>query len=367
MKLFQKRGVAAAVLVLAIVLSSLWGLSKAPAKLPDVAYTEWVYDEMNVLSGKTEQILRQCNDAWDEAYYAICAVATVDTTRGWDLEDYSLTLGDAWGLGANDMILIFITGSEGPLWYMNGGNAIMSAITDAEVSRVKSALDDSVYSGQWDDAALRAFSVINEIYAAHYGDGTTDNATDYSEYGYAGNGWQDKSASPVFAFLLVLIAIFVLWIILDRMRYNRYRKRYVMPGMGRPTVLYRPIFWGRRPSVLYNPTPHVGSNRPSTSSSHRPSTGGGYRPSAGGVKPSGGSSPRPGGFSGTGSKPSSGSGRHSGFGGGSRGSFSGRSGSSGSSGRSSFGGSNRGSFGGGSGRSGGFGGGSRGGFGGGKR
>ena len=96
MKFFQKRGVAAVVLVLAILLSSAWGLSKAPAKLPDVEYTQWVYDGTNVIADKTEQIIDQCNTAWDDAYYAICAVASVDSMRGWDQEEYSLSLGEQW-------------------------------------------------------------------------------------------------------------------------------------------------------------------------------------------------------------------------------------------------------------------------------
>lgn len=383
MKFFQKRGVAAAVLVLAIVLSSIYGLSRAPVRLPDVEYTQWVYDGTNVISDKTEQIIDQCNTAWDDAYYAICAVASVDSMRGWDQEEYSLSLGEQWGLGTNDMILILVTGSDGPSWYMNGGNAIMSMITESEINRLQSALDAGVYAGNYDEAVLRAFSVINEIYAEHYG-ATPGIDAGESYYDYGGNGWQNTSGAPIASFLLVLLAIFVIWIILDRMRYNRYRRRYVLPGMGRPTVLYRPIFWGRRPSVLYNPMPHAGGGyRPPTNNNHKPTSGGSYRPptsgsyrppTSSGNKPFSGSSPRPGGFSGSGSKPSSGnSGRHSGFGGGSRGGFSssGRS-SSGSSGRSSFGGGrssfgsgSRGSFGGG--RSGGFGGGSRGGFGGGKR
>ena len=41
------------------------------------------------------------------------------------------------------------------------------------------------------------------------------------------------------------------------MRYSRYRRRYLRPGMGRPTVLYYPIFWGRpqRPRPPRPPRP----------------------------------------------------------------------------------------------------------------
>ena len=40
--------------------------------------------------------------------------------------------------------------------------------------------------------------------------------------------------------VVLLVVLLVLWVILDGMRYSRYRRRYLRPGMGRPTVLYYP-------------------------------------------------------------------------------------------------------------------------------
>lgn len=69
MKFFQKRGVAIAVLILAIVASSAWGLHKAPAvstpeggekldpSLSAAAFTQYVRDDAGVLSDKTEEAL----------------------------------------------------------------------------------------------------------------------------------------------------------------------------------------------------------------------------------------------------------------------------------------------------------------------
>ena len=66
MKFFQKRGVAIVVLILAIVASSAWGLHKAPAvstpeggekldpSLSTAAFTQYVRDEADILSDKTE-------------------------------------------------------------------------------------------------------------------------------------------------------------------------------------------------------------------------------------------------------------------------------------------------------------------------
>ena len=45
--------------------------------------------------------------------------------------------------------------------------------------------------------------------------------------------------------LLVMFLLLIIWMIVDAIRWNIYRSRYVRPGMGRPTVTYRPVFWGR--------------------------------------------------------------------------------------------------------------------------
>lgn len=366
MKFFQKRGVAIAVLILVIVASGAWGLRKKPASLPKVRYETWVYDGANLLSASSEALVARYNDQWNDAYYALCAVATVDSMRGWDSDDYTLTLGESWGLGSNDLLLVLIDASDGPSWYMNGGSDIMSVITDTEVNRIKSALDSYVYSEDWDGAIESLLPVLDTLYAAHYGASSGGTASDGGYYGgYYGNGWQDTtSAGSIFvAFLIVLLAAFVIWIILDRVRYNRYRRRYLMPGMGTPTVRYIPIFWGRS---LYRPRPVV-TPRPPNNNNRRPPSGGGFgggtRPPTGGSRPSSSSRPSSGGFGGRG-----------GFGGGSRGSFGGGFGGGFGGSRGGFGGGfggGRGGFGGGfGGGRGGFGGGfggGRGGFGGGRR
>ena len=152
-------------------------------------------------------------------------------------------------------------------------------------------------------------------------------------YAFASAAWK----------LMLLVLLFLIWIWLDRMRYNRYRRRYMMPGMGVPTVMYHPIFWGRRPPRGPRP-PRSGGPRPPQGGPRPPrsggSSGGNRRPPQQPRRPSGGSGNSFGGFGSSGRGGSFGSGNFGGFGGSSRG----------------------GGFGGG--RSGGFGGGRGGGFGG---
>ena len=85
MKFFQKRGVAIAVLILAIVASSAWGLHKAPAvstpeggekldpSLSTAAFTQYVRDDAGVLSDKTEEAIGLYNANWDKMFGSIMA------------------------------------------------------------------------------------------------------------------------------------------------------------------------------------------------------------------------------------------------------------------------------------------------------
>ena len=82
----------------------------------------------------------------------------------------------------------------------------------------------------------------------------------------------DEAANGVM-FIMILIIFFVLWIMLDGMRYRRYRRRYMMPGMGVPTVMYHPIFWGRRPPRGPRP-PRSGGPRPPQGGPRPPRSGG---------------------------------------------------------------------------------------------
>ena len=104
-----------------------------------------------------------------------------------------------------------------------------------------------------------------------------------------------------------IIFIIVLAIILDGLRWNRYRRMYLLPGMPPPVVYYRPFIWGwgrapRPPRNRRPPRPPGGGFG-----------GGGRRPPGGGFT-SGGSF-RGSGFGG-GFTRGGGVGRSGGFGGG---------------------------------------------------
>ena len=331
MKFFQKRGVAIAVLILAILASCAWGLHKAPVvstpeggekldgSLSTAAFTQYVRDEADILSDKTEEAVGLYNANWDKMFGSIMAVVTVQSSD--DLENTAYDYADTMQLGTNDAILVIAEQQQN--YYVVASGNFYDLLNGLSYSFVDSYMAGDVQKGDYNAAVQELCSQLHvELSQQYRQDQTAQN-----------------DAGTAVLFILLLIVIFVIWIMLDRMRYNRYRRRYMMPGMGIPTVVYHPIFWGRRPPRGPRPP------RPPRSGGPRPPQGGPRPPYSGG--PSGGNRrpPQP-------PRWPSGSGNSfGGFGGGRGGGFSG----------GSFGG-----FGGGS-RGGGFGGGHSGGFGGGGR
>lgn len=349
MKFFQKRGVAIVVLILAILASSAWGLHKAPAvstpeggekldpSLSTAAFTQYVRDEADILSDKTEEAVGLYNANWDKMFGSIMAVVTTESAN--DLDSIAWEYANQMELAPDDAILV-IAEQEGSYYLLPSGS-FRSLLESLSQSFVASCMADNVQKGDY-DAAVRSLCAALHV--------------ELSQQYQQSEAALDEAANSVM-FIMILIILFVLWIMLDGMRYRRYRRRYMMPGMGIPTVVYRPIFWGRRPPRGPRP-PRSGGPRPPQGGPRPPysggSSGGNRRPpqpprrpsSSGGSFGGFGSTGRGGGF-GSGSVGGFGSSRGGGFGGSRGGGFDGGRGGG-------FGGSRSGGFGGG--RGGGFGG-----------
>ena len=359
MKFFQKRGVAIVVLILAIVASSAWGLHKAPAvstpeggekldpSLSTAAFTQYVRDDAGVLSDKTEEAIGLYNANWDKMFGSIMAVVTVQSSD--NLENTAYDYADTMQLGSNDAILVIAKQQQD--YYLVASGDFYDLLSGLSQSFVASCMESGVQKSDY-DAAVRSLCAALHV--------------ELSQQYQQSEAALDEAANGVM-FIMILIIFFVLWIMLDGMRYRRYRRRYMMPGMGIPTVVYHPIFWGRRPPRgprpprSGGPRPPQGGPRPPQGGPRPPrsggSSGGNRRPPQQPRRPSGGSGNSFGGFGSSGRGGGFGSGNFGGFGGSSRGGGFGGDGSFGG-----FGGSRGGGFGGG--RSGGFGGGRGGGFGG---
>ena len=239
MKFFQKRGVAIVVLILAIVASSAWGLHKAPAittptggekvdtSLSTAAFEQYVRDEANVLSDKTEKAVSLYNANWDKMFGSIMAVVTVQSSD--NLENTAYDYADTMQLGSNDAILVIAKQQQD--YYLVASGDFYDLLSGLSQSFVASCMADNVQKGDY-DAAVRSLCAALHV--------------ELSQQYQQSKAALDEAANGVM-FIMILIIFFVLWIMLDGMRYRRYRRRYMMPGMGVPTVMYHPIFWGRRP------------------------------------------------------------------------------------------------------------------------
>lgn len=380
MKVFQNRAVAAVVMVLAIAASVAIGqvkkpdLSVEPSTKVVGSYT-YVYDEARVLSDKTMEHIDAMNASLFAQTGAQIMVKTVDSTGGQDILDYAIDLGNQYGVGDaernNGVVMVLAldnisaSGLQGDY-----GVVVGDGLTDygnAFSSMQYQYLEDDFAAGNYDAGVKKTVDAFFDWFADYYSvsirenyiPATSRNYSTASGYHTETTGYVERSTGSILGgFVTLMIVLLVIWMILDAMRWSRYRRRYLQPGMGIPTVWYRPVFWGHswyrpRPPRRPPPPPRGGRGpRPPMGGGPTPPRGGGF----GGGRPT---PPRGGSFGGS---------RGGSFGG-SRGSFGGG-GSFGGSRGGSFGGS-RGGFGGGGSfggsRGGGFGGSRGGGFSGGRR
>ena len=363
MKFFKNKAVAI-ILTVAVAFGCLvYGASKKPADIPsDLHYGEWVADKAGILSNETETIVEGYLDSWEKSgYEGKIALATVDSTRNWDIYDYSVTLGHQWGLGTDDSLILIDNG--GDQYYVVTSERIEELGWDRVYNIFKDDFEPAYNNGNFDAAVRNVYASLDRCMAETYNTGYTGSY--YNSFYDAGQYSVSTNASSAAASLIFfLIIVIIIANILDKARYRRWYRSY--GTVARPAVNFVPLVFWHRPGGLWyrrmntaihttpgrtgvnvqpNTTYHYtyNSTRPGSS----PKTGTYYRPPK-----TGSSSGVHGGF---GSSGSGFGGSRSGFSSGSRSGF-----SSGS--RSGFSSGSRGGFSGGS--HGGFGGGSRGGFGG---
>ena len=322
MKVLKNRGFAVAVMILAIVLSSLYGLSKRPVveipeggrKLDETlstgAMSLYIRDDAGILSNSTEQTLALYNANWDQWEGCILAVVTVNTVSG-DIEDAAYDWALKLGLGEDDAILLMAPGDQNAALIASG--RFYDAMGNP-VQYINQYLYDDFMAGEYDEGVLSLFGQVHLL---------------FGEQGMAASGTY-AIAAGVFSFLPVVVLLVILLVFfscLDSVRHATWRRRY--GGMAVPPVVFRPILWWHRPGGTWYrrrmapPPPPPGRRGP-------PPGGGGFGGFGSGPRPprSGGGSfgSRGGGFGGHSGGGSFGS-RGGGFGGRSGGgSFGGRGG-----------------------------------------
>lgn len=284
-KLLQNQAVAWVVLILAVALACVWGLSRKDAyeskkatDLLDVKYYQWVNDSAKLLSDATEKTVADYDTDWNQKYYSVVAVATLPKLNGWTEADYTKALGEKWGLGGGDMLLLLVKNGD---WYVACGDNVLSTMTDTQQTKLKQAIDEPYYKGNFDQAVTAFFRQADVFYAQAgiSGGGNTTPAGTGADEGW--NDYQQPAKAgrvSIFKVILLIGAIFLVWAIIDRFRYNRYRRRKVV-NVG-PAISYYPIFWGRPSRSVA--APHVAPVAPA------PPAGGSYYKPGTVAKPSSG-------------------------------------------------------------------------------
>ena len=363
MKLFEKRPVAAVIMVLAIVLGIVMGQARKPDGLGEASTTvvgtyTYVYDHAGVLTDDTMEHIDAVNESLFAQTGAQILIVTADSTDGVDIVDYATKLGNQYGVGSaerdNGLVIVLAledytpSGLKGD-YGVSGGDGLYdygAELTDL----LYATMETDFAAGRYDDGVRETFDAYVDWFADFYGvtvragyvPAVRENYSTGSYYTQTTGTVAPAMGSVFVSIVMLVIVLLIIWVILDRIRYNRYRRRYLMPGMGIPTRRYYPIFWGRPRRV--RPIAPPPRRNPPPPRNNRPPRGGGF----GGGSFGGGF----GGSRGSASRSSRGS-----FGGGSFGSGFGGSRGGSSRGGSSFGGrSSRGGFGGGGSFGGGFGG-----------
>ncbi len=380
MNLFLKRGTAVVVLIVAIAAAVAIGQSKKPVIDDSVApstsvvgsYT-YTLDDKIVLSDATKEHIDAMNASLFGQTGAQIAVEVIDSTGDTDIADYAENEFKRLGVGSsqrNNGVLILLAldnyynGQPGGDYYIGWGSGL-NGVGNSLNSILNAYMEDDFVAKDYDSAVLSTFDALCDYFASYYDvtlreDYIPATASTYSSL--SGNYYTESqgmisepSVGAIIAgVVFLLIVLFIIWLIADYIRYSSYRRRYMQPGMGIPTVMYYPIFWGRPhpPRPPHPPRGPRGPGGPGGGSGRGGFGGGGFGGGAGRGGFGGGSFGGGGGRGGFGGGSFGGGGGRGGFGGG---------GFGGGGGRGGFGG---GGFGGGGFGGGGFGGGGFGGGGG---
>lgn len=264
-KIFQNRVVAWAVLILAVALACFWGISrkehfesKKTTELLEVKQYQWINDSAKLLSSQTEKTVEEYNTSWNSKYYSVVAVATLPRLNGWEMKDYAAALGEKWGLGAGDMLLLLVKDGD---YYVALGDNVARNMTDTQQTKLKQAVEQPYYTGNYGEAVEAFFRQADVFYGQVGMSGGGSSQTSSGQVWTDAKAPRSSSGLHLGGVILLVIGVLVVWAIIDRFRYNRYQRR-AATYVGGPTVAYYPIFWGRparpaspaRPAAPRTPT-----------------------------------------------------------------------------------------------------------------
>ena len=253
MRFFKNRIVAIVITALIVAGCLVYGFGKKPADLIPVKETVWVADSAGVLSGLTKGLVESYNKTWDSNVRSVVAVATANSTKGWELEDYALELGEKWGLGENDMLLLLDIGGDDYGIVYTASKLV--ADSDVDAALASSGFGSAFAAGDYDAAVQGFFSALDSSYSAlplsggdgyyyYYINGSGGYTSSYGDSYYYYDGGGRGGLSTAVLIIIPLLILILLVSAVDRARYRTWYGRY--HGVkGAPVFI--PIFFWHRP------------------------------------------------------------------------------------------------------------------------
>lgn len=243
MKFFKNR-IVAILLTLVVIVGCLgYGQYKKPAAVEAPAFGDWTYDGAGLISDETEKLVDGYNARWDAEYSGVVALATVSGTRGWEIYDYAVTLGNNWGLGSNDMLLLLDEGGE-QYWLVTSENVEKSVGYDRMYNLFNESFEPAYNNGSYDAAVQNVYNKLDDCFGTYL-----SPAESYDEYSgyyydpyYDATEYSQSSSDSLYNIIVMLVIIFVVMSWIDKTRYRSWYRRYGY--MSRPPVSFVPfIFW----------------------------------------------------------------------------------------------------------------------------
>ena len=295
MKALQKRSVAIVVMVAAIIAAIGIGQLKKPNAPPSTvivgSYT-YIYDECGVISKKTKEHIDAMNASLFAQTGAQILVQVTESTGFQSIEEYAIDLGNRYGVGDakrnNGLVLVMALenktsdGLIGDYW-VEPGDGIYGYVNELD-NMLRAYMEKDFADGDYDTALRNTFDAYIMWFEDLYGvtvkenhiPAVKDNFKTGTGYYTKTNGHvEDAFGTLIRNIIILMVVLLIIWVIVDALRWDSYKKRYLRPGMGRPTVTYYPVFWGRRrrrvvkpryPRSFYSPDGYnpTGSTRPSS-------------------------------------------------------------------------------------------------------
>ena len=218
----------------------------------------YVGDYAGVLSDATEDYIMTQNETLTAATGGAIVVVTVDFLDGMEIDDYAYEIFNDWGIGDadadNGLLLLLAIGEEN--YYALQGSGIQNALTASKLDDyLWNYLESDFAAGDYDAGVRKVFDAFYDWYDSYYGglsagqgqeSGGAGNEFDYYPEP-AGPGAVTTVVGSIGALLAVVVVVLLIVVVCvcDGMRYRRYRRRYLMPGMPPPPYIYRPFLFGR--------------------------------------------------------------------------------------------------------------------------